>query len=68
VAAAAARRQKQRASWSFASRQGPCTVIEPEREGSIHSTKGRIMVKAVVLYGPPEDPDAFKRSDVPPRF
>jgi uncharacterized protein (TIGR02118 family) len=28
---------------------------------SIHSTKGRIMVKAVVLYGPPEDADAFER-------
>jgi uncharacterized protein (TIGR02118 family) len=25
------------------------------------STKGRTMVKAVVLYGPPEDPDAFER-------
>jgi hypothetical protein len=50
------------------SRQGPRTVIEPEREGAIDSTTGRIMVKAVVLYGPPEDPDAFKRSAVPPRF
>jgi hypothetical protein len=29
--------------------------------GSIHSTKGRTMVKAVVLYGPPEYPDAFER-------
>jgi hypothetical protein len=26
--------------------------------GSVHSTEGRTMVKAVVLYGPPEDPDA----------
>jgi uncharacterized protein (TIGR02118 family) len=26
-----------------------------------HSTKGRTMVKAVVLYGPPEDPEAFER-------
>lgn len=29
--------------------------------GFLHSTKGRPMVKAVVLYGPPEDPRAFER-------
>src|SRR3954451_5478017 len=29
--------------------------------GSPHSMKGRRMVKAVVLYGHPEDPDAFER-------
>jgi uncharacterized protein (TIGR02118 family) len=27
----------------------------------MHPTKGPAMVKAVVLYGPPEDPDAFER-------
>jgi uncharacterized protein (TIGR02118 family) len=37
------------------------TTANPERVGSIQSTKGRTMVKAVVLYGPPEDPDAFER-------
>jgi uncharacterized protein (TIGR02118 family) len=26
-----------------------------------HATKGRTMVKAVVLYGPPDDSDAFER-------
>jgi uncharacterized protein (TIGR02118 family) len=37
------------------------TSSNPERVGSMHSTKGRTMVKAVVLYRPPEDPDAFER-------
>jgi uncharacterized protein (TIGR02118 family) len=32
-----------------------------ERVGSVEATKGRDMVKAVVLYGPPEDPAAFER-------
>jgi uncharacterized protein (TIGR02118 family) len=32
-----------------------------ERVGSTHSTKGRTMVKAVVLYGPPADPEDFER-------
>jgi uncharacterized protein (TIGR02118 family) len=35
-------------------------VIGPAIE-STAATKGRTMVKAVVLYGPPEDPDAFER-------
>jgi hypothetical protein len=34
---------------------------QPAQLGSMHPTKGRTMVKAVVLYGPPEDPDAFER-------
>jgi uncharacterized protein (TIGR02118 family) len=33
----------------------------PERVGSTHSTKGRTRVKAVVLYRPAENPDAFER-------
>jgi uncharacterized protein (TIGR02118 family) len=37
------------------------TSSNTERVGSIQSTKGRTMVKAVVLYGPPEAPDAFER-------
>jgi uncharacterized protein (TIGR02118 family) len=36
-------------------------VSSSERIGSLHSTKGRSMVKAVVLYGLPDDPDAFER-------
>jgi uncharacterized protein (TIGR02118 family) len=36
----------------------PLPVREVE---STHSTKGRTVVKAVVLYGTPEDPDAFER-------
>jgi hypothetical protein len=36
------------------------TSSTPERVGSIQSTKGRTMVKAVVRYGPPEDPDTLQ--------
>jgi uncharacterized protein (TIGR02118 family) len=37
------------------------TFSNPAGVGSIDSTKGCTMVKAVVLYGPPEDADAFER-------
>lgn len=40
---------------------GSLIVIEPERGGRFHATKGSTMVKAVVLYGPPQDPDVFER-------